>query len=185
MKKRRSVGTVEVVGIVHFDEATGQARLQMTVDEGLHARTLTYTLGAAADVRAQFQEPFNLAPSFPNWWVYRNKVVHVHGGTTSAEETVLLVKHCVLRQEASFQRVRREVEAMENLERVSSAQRERIPESVRLFVWQRDEGRCVSCGSRERLEFDHIIPLVEGGANTERNVQLLCEACNRCKGRQI
>jgi hypothetical protein len=63
--------------------------------------------------------------------------------------------------------------------------REPIPESVRIFVWRRDEGKCVRCGSNERLEFDHIIPLAEGGSNTERNLQLLCEACNRVKGTNI
>jgi len=31
------------------------------------------------------------------------------------------------------------------------AAREPIPENVRLFVWQRDKGQCVRCGSRERF----------------------------------
>jgi 5-methylcytosine-specific restriction endonuclease McrA len=57
-----------------------------------------------------------------------------------------------------------------------------IAESVRLFIWQRDRGQCVKCGSQKRLEFDHIIPIAEGGSSTERNIQLLCETCNRSKG---
>lgn len=60
-----------------------------------------------------------------------------------------------------------------------------IPENVRIFVWRRDQGRCVQCGSNERLEFDHIIPLVKGGSNTERNIQLLCEPCNRRKSDSV
>ena len=60
--------------------------------------------------------------------------------------------------------------------------REAIADDVKLFVWQRDGGRCVRCGSNENLEFDHIIPLIMGGANTARNHQLLCEPCNRLKG---
>lgn len=56
-----------------------------------------------------------------------------------------------------------------------------LPE-VRREVWRRDKGTCVVCGSPERLEFDHIIPVSMGGSNTARNVQLLCEACNRGKG---
>ncbi len=57
-----------------------------------------------------------------------------------------------------------------------------IPDDVKLFVWQRDGGRCVKCGSQEKLEFDHIIPISKGGGNTARNLQLLCEKCNRVKG---
>jgi hypothetical protein len=63
--------------------------------------------------------------------------------------------------------------------------REKIPDSVKIFVWQRDQGRCVNCGSQERLEFDHIIPIAKGGSNTARNLQLLCERCNRSKGASI
>ena len=51
-----------------------------------------------------------------------------------------------------------------------------------MFVWQRDEGKCVRCGSNERLEYDHIIPVSKGGSSTKRNIQLLCELCNRSKG---
>ncbi len=96
-----------------------------------------------------------------------------------------LIKHFILRQERSYEKVKREVEALENMERLQGVGREPIPESVRLFVWQRDKGQCVKCGARERLEFDHIIPVVAGGSSTERNVQLLCEACNRSKGATI
>ena len=51
-----------------------------------------------------------------------------------------------------------------------------------MFVWRRDNGRCVVCGSQEKLEYDHIIPISMGGSNTERNIQLLCEKHNRSKG---
>lgn len=60
-----------------------------------------------------------------------------------------------------------------------------IPSSVKLAVWRRDNGRCVECGSKEKLEYDHIIPVSKGGSNTERNVQLLCEKCNRQKSNNI
>ncbi len=63
--------------------------------------------------------------------------------------------------------------------------RERLPEGIRNEIWRRDGGRCVQCGSQKDLEFDHIIPVSEGGANTARNLQLLCEACNRSKGAKI
>jgi hypothetical protein len=120
-------------------------------------------------------------------WLYRDKVVRVE--TPEAEfplgKIPTLIKHRLLREERTYEKIRREVEALENMEKLQGISREPIPDSVRLFVWQRDKGQCVECGSQQRLEFDHIIPVVEGGSNTERNVQLLCEACNRSKGATI
>lgn len=63
--------------------------------------------------------------------------------------------------------------------------REPIPQDVKIAVWQRDGGRCVECGEQRDLEFDHIIPLAMGGANTMRNLQLLCGTCNRRKGASL
>jgi hypothetical protein len=60
-----------------------------------------------------------------------------------------------------------------------------IPDDIKVAVWQRDRGRCVKCGSNQNLEFDHIIPVALGGSSTERNVQLLCERCNREKGADL
>ncbi|WP_086003387.1 HNH endonuclease [Pedobacter agri] len=63
--------------------------------------------------------------------------------------------------------------------------REPIPQAVKDMVWNRDGGRCVICASKEKLEFDHIIPFSKGGSNTYRNIQLLCEGCNRTKSARI
>ena len=54
----------------------------------------------------------------------------------------------------------------------------RVPSHVRQEVWKRDKGRCVKCRGKEDLEFDHIIPVAEGGSNTVKNIQLLCKVCN-------
>jgi HNH endonuclease len=119
------------------------------------------------------------------YYVFRDSIWRVENCQAVAREDIpLYIKHAVYRQEQSSEKVKREVQASENFERLPDARRERIPDSVRLFVWQRDEGRCVRCQSKERLEFDHIIPVVEGGSSTERNIQLLCEPCNRSKGKQ-
>lgn len=65
-----------------------------------------------------------------------------------------------------------------------------IPRSVKLEVWQRDGGRCRNCGitddecmkrTGEHLQYDHIWPWSMNGADTARNIQLLCGACNRAK----
>ena len=60
-----------------------------------------------------------------------------------------------------------------------------ISQQVKDQVWRRDEGKCVLCGSQKLLEFDHIIPYSKGGSNTYRNVQLLCQGCNRSKFRNL
>jgi len=52
---------------------------------------------------------------------------------------------------------------------------------VKAFVYTRDRGRCVYCGSSKNVECDHIIPVSKGGSNTERNIQLVCFDCNREK----
>ena len=132
-------------------------------------------------------------------WAYRGRVVasvidkadpdlyevRPTGPPRIKDAILLLIKHYVLRREKYYASVRREVEAFENMEKLERVPREPIPEAVRLFVWQRDEGQCVKCGVRERLEFDHIIPIASGGSSTERNVQLLCESCNRSKGASV
>jgi Holliday junction DNA helicase RuvB subunit len=65
--------------------------------------------------------------------------------------------------------------------RDTTGNRTAIPSKVRREVWRRDGGKCVRCGSQEKLEFDHIIPVVKGGSNTARNIELLCEKHNRSK----
>lgn len=95
-------------------------------------------------------------------------------------EAFLLVR--ARKNEQELQRVRTlaTVPTQDSAERHGA--RERIPDQVKIFVWQRDSGQCVYCGTNADLEFDHIIPLVMGGSNTERNLQLLCGTCNRAKG---
>lgn len=70
-------------------------------------------------------------------------------------------------------------------DKMRPVRREAIPRAVQREVWQRDGGRCVECGTREKLCFDHIIPFSRGGSNTIRNLQLLCERCNLSKGNRI
>ncbi len=89
---------------------------------------------------------------------------------------VLRCKECAKHQEL----------ISEDSETTTDKRRSRnISEQVKDAVWRRDEGKCVQCGSNENLEFDHIIPHSKGGANTKRNVQLLCETCNRKKSDKI
>ena len=64
-----------------------------------------------------------------------------------------------------------------------------IPEWVKRTIYYRDRGRCVLCNIdlsgivtlQNYEEFDHIVPLSQGGINDISNMQLLCESCNRKK----
>jgi hypothetical protein len=53
----------------------------------------------------------------------------------------------------------------------------RISSEVRKNVFERDGGRCQHCGATQDLELVHIIPLGQGGTNTEKNLQVLCAPC--------
>ena len=72
-----------------------------------------------------------------------------------------------------------------NKNQLNNGQDRTISAKTKMAVWQRDMGKCVECGSNEKLEFDHIIPVSKGGSNTMRNIQLLCERCNRAKSNKI
>ena len=48
----------------------------------------------------------------------------------------------------------------------------------RRTVFRRDGYACVKCGSRHRLEVDHIVPLAKGGTGFLENLQTLCRDCH-------
>lgn len=61
-----------------------------------------------------------------------------------------------------------------------------IPTTVKLQVWKRDKGRCVKCGRKDNLHFDHIYPYSRGGTSLlADNIQLLCARHNLAKKDRI
>ena len=99
------------------------------------------------------------------------------------EHRKLLVMEEADKQRRKFERLKRlyDSDAIKEAEH----KREPVPEDVRIAAWRRDGGKCVQCDSNERLEYDHIIAISKGGSNTVRNIQLLCEPCNRKKSDSI
>ena len=57
-----------------------------------------------------------------------------------------------------------------------------IPLSVRRAVIVRDQAKCIGCGSRVNLHFDHKLPVARGGGNQLSNIRLLCAKSNLAKG---
>jgi hypothetical protein len=60
-----------------------------------------------------------------------------------------------------------------------------VAREVREAVFRRDGGRCVECGSDFDIQYDHVIPVALGGANTVENLQILCAPCNQRKGGRL
>lgn len=121
------------------------------------------------------------------FYIYKNNLYYFDDKDLSTpEEQVLLIKEYHYKREKKFKKLKREIRLFEKLSNYENKKtREPIPEDIRFFVWRRDKGRCVKCDSKENLEFDHIIPISKGGSNTERNIQLLCQKCNRKKSSKI
>ncbi len=98
-------------------------------------------------------------------------------------ELMLLMLEQVDNDRKKFEKLKRKF--FDDRKTQQENKRTKIPEDVRIFVWRRDQGKCVKCGSRHNLEYDHIIPVSKGGSNTARNIELLCQDCNRKKSDQI
>lgn len=119
------------------------------------------------------------------FWLYKGNIYELAekaGGTLTADQIRLLIYEEFDKERKHFERLKHQYETGDKEE---TRKRTRIPESVRIEVWRRDGGKCAICGSRENLEYDHIIPVSKGGGNTARNIELLCEKHNRSKGANI
>jgi HNH endonuclease len=46
-------------------------------------------------------------------------------------------------------------------------------------------GKCVWCGSTDKLSVDHIYPVSLGGTNDPDNLQCLCQSCNSRKSNKV
>ncbi|MFI5345952.1 MAG: HNH endonuclease [Elusimicrobiota bacterium] len=77
--------------------------------------------------------------------------------------------------------------------KTSLTRRRAVPRRVKEEVWKRDGGRCAflsaegrRCGTRSRLEFDHVTPWALGGVSDDpANLRLLCRAHNDLAARRV
>ena len=73
---------------------------------------------------------------------------------------------------------------------INKIQNRRLPcnqwSNIRKRIFTRDGVICALCRDTDGpFEIDHIFPLIEGGDNSEMNLQVLCRACNRRKARKV
>jgi len=115
------------------------------------------------------------------WWMFKEKF-YVEDESLSSKELKALLVMKEQKRRKQIEKAMLYTESDRAALQTSSSNREPIPDEVKIFVWKRDGGRCVKCGSTKNLEYDHDIPLSKGGSNTARNIRLLCEKCNREKG---
>jgi 5-methylcytosine-specific restriction endonuclease McrA len=129
------------------------------------------------DLRDQQTRPVALwRDGCRTYWAFEQKLYWDDDALTS-EDVLALVRD-------------RQRRAARTLERAHAAlagegaprRRQPIPRAIRLAVFERDGGRCVECGSSFDIQYDHVIPLALGGANTAANLQILCAPCNQSKG---
>jgi len=107
---------------------------------------------------------------------------------SEAEATKIVTTAVKMEEKERLRNVKRKIsrKIQENYHNMPCDERRiSLSDEVKSFVWNRDKGRCVKCGSQEKLEFDHIIPFSKGGSDTARNIQILCESCNRSKSDNI
>ena len=163
-------------------------QMEIEIGMGPAARLVMLDLTTPLSVNDSLDSPLFLADN--QLVFYRDRLFkpeRVPKSTAEREEIVLRTKKLVYDEQAELASLKA---AVANLEAAieytkSGPKRDPIPEDVKLLVWARDGGACVRCGSKNKLHFDHIIPVAKGGGNVESNIQILCQPCNLKKSDKI
>ena len=129
--------------------------------------------GERSAARAPVQGGHRFATSAATRFAYGAR----YGAAGSAERSPALERHLA---------------ALNCLDALPGSRSRYIPAAVRREVWRRDQGCCSyvdrhsgrRCGSRYRLEIDHIVPFALGGASEVFNLRLHCGAHHRLRHAQ-
>lgn len=144
---------------------------------------------------AEFQELEEMQRRIPvpvgtrdghRYWSYRGMFYREAEGLTADEVHALIVAAEIEHQERKNRLIEHaKAIAAQGPHQDSTPQRGHISVEIRNYVFQRDGGQCVTCGSKVELQFDHIIPVKLGGSSGPENLQVLCGPCNRRKGASL
>jgi 5-methylcytosine-specific restriction endonuclease McrA len=111
---------------------------------------------------------------------------HVQPGATK-EQVIEAALDLLLEKQA-----RRRAEVKRPQSKPRPAKTDVVTAAVKREVWKRDGGECQwpvdgggVCGSRVRLEIDHVVPRGRGGPSTASNCRILCKPHNLEAARQV
>jgi 5-methylcytosine-specific restriction endonuclease McrA len=122
----------------------------------------------------------------------RNLLSHSTGGDLAAvlREAIRCAIEKHGRRKGMVKPARQRTPSPEGQERVPGSRT--VPAAARRQVWERDGGCCTwlgtdgrRCGSRWKLELDHVRPVALGGASTADNVRILCRRHNVLHAAQV
>ena len=108
------------------------------------------------------------------WWWYLNRCWWDDGNLRRRQLEGLVLRRDLQRMLESDALARARIAVLGETE---GHERLPIPDSLHLSIWSRDRGRCVDCGSAERVNFDRIIATPTRRSETPRNFELRCQTC--------
>jgi hypothetical protein len=148
--------------------------------EGGRAASVTWSarVRRALDAAQRAAPVAFMARGRVTYWLFEDRMWTEDEGLGAAD-VLALVRERERRKRRSLERAHAALAADAP---AASPRREAIPRAVRRVVFERDGGRCVDCGDRFDLQYDHVIPLALGGSSAATNLQVLCGECNRRKG---
>jgi len=131
--------------------------------------------------------PEELKPKMLLLWLHGGYLIASDRPTRNPrdrEHVCLKIEELVLEASQEFKKLREKVDRLRRITQgfTEERNRQRLSDDVLAYVLARDRERCVTCGTTEDLQFDHILPWSRGGGNTVDNLRVLCANCNLARG---
>ena len=123
----------------------------------------------------QLQRPVRVLRSKRGiWWWYLNRCWWDPRGLRPSEVADLVLRADLERMRETDGQARTRLALVEGL---GEAVDRPPPASLHLSIWSKHRGRCVDCGSTERVNFDRILATSRPNSETPQNFDLRCQSC--------